>query len=189
MLTEEAHEAKLAEEGPWDSEVHVGCTCIPPWAKSVPSREFRLFWAQPAGNEFAVSGSGSLPLTPQDAAQFPSDPGIQFLERRLHLSDPVIGHPATMARSEFLDEGAEITSSAPPEFPPEVVLEPFDRLWGHLHPWLKVRREREAEELPIPRPVHGAFLPIDLQAKHFRQEALHRCHDPLPGGLRLNVDV
>ena len=83
MFIEEAQETKLPKHSGRDGRVHVARPGIPPRSATVEGRCARASLVEAPPAEFVEPGPWPLPLSPHDAAQFPTKPLVQVLEARL----------------------------------------------------------------------------------------------------------
>src|SRR5688572_21560845 len=113
MLREEAHEPPATKQDDGNRLIHVTRPGVPPRTMSVVDRESSAFGVEPKCAELCEPGTRTLPLLPQDATQFPTDPRIEFLKARLHSGQTEIRDPPTNNRGELLDDAAEMSASAP----------------------------------------------------------------------------
>ena len=94
MRIEQANQSLRVEPGGGDAGVHMRRPRIPPRATAVEGRDPSPLSLQPKGHHFPGPGRGLLPLTPQNAAQLPTNPLVQFLKDALYSGKPEVGNPA-----------------------------------------------------------------------------------------------
>ena len=94
MLFEQAHESDTPQPPGRDGLVHVARPGVPPGTSAVVGRDLCAGLFESKLAEFLDPGAWLFPLAPQDAAQFPTQPFIQFLEAPFDLSQPEVRRPA-----------------------------------------------------------------------------------------------
>src|SRR5678816_92170 len=107
MLGEEANKTHLGERVVQESKVHVGRPCVPPRATRVHGSSMRLGYIYPSLPKLLEPGAWRLPLSPHEAAQFPSDPCIQLLKAPHHDDHSVVSHPTPNDGVELLDSAVD----------------------------------------------------------------------------------
>jgi hypothetical protein len=83
VLIQQAQETKSSQRSGGDGRVHVTRPRIPPRPPTVEGRCARASLVEAAPTKFVEPGPWALPLSPHDAAQFPTKPLVQVLEARL----------------------------------------------------------------------------------------------------------
>ena len=85
MFSEQTQESESPQHGGGHDLVHVTRPGIPPRPTAVIGRRTGTRLAETVPAKFAESRPWALPLTPHDAAQFPTQPLVEILEARLDL--------------------------------------------------------------------------------------------------------
>lgn len=73
------HETKTGKEGPGEGKVQMPGPRVPPGPPTIVSTLHGVVVIQTQCNEALKSRTGFLPLPPDDQAQSPADPEVQFL--------------------------------------------------------------------------------------------------------------
>jgi len=121
------------------------------------------------------------------ARGFPTQPLVQRFETHPDLGRFDVCNPSTQDRSQLLDDRDQAATPSAPKQRPKLRLEALHRLRSDLELGLAMRHHAVAQELPFPRPSHGALLPVDLQSQPSGEEPFQRCHHPFPRRLRPHV--
>ena len=93
MFIEQAHETKLAQVGNRYGLIHMTRTGVPPWAPTIIGRYSSTVGVESSPVKFPSTRTGPLPLSPQDTAQFPTHPLVEFLKAVPDIRHPVVGYP------------------------------------------------------------------------------------------------
>ena len=103
MLLDEAHESKLCQDARGHRLIHVGSPGIPPGASAICGGAFGTFLVDASGNESFEPRFWLFPLFPEDTAEFPPDPAIQFLEARFDFRKSEVDQPSLHQWLDGLD--------------------------------------------------------------------------------------
>jgi len=148
-----------------------GIGCVHGRGSGVPPRSSPVLGATPcfrfrktAGHQTAGSGVYPLPPPPDQAAQFPTHPSIQFFEYSIRHGAPVVVRPSPQQRIEvFLDEAFQVPSPPSTSELTHFVSKASHRFSRRLQAWASIHRHAVTEELPLPRSAHTAFGLVDHQ--------------------------
>lgn len=142
--------------------VHVACTTVPPWPALVAHRAPGALLVQPCLYQVACSGIAPLPLAPENAAEFSSDPAVQLVQHTFYLRQPEVTYPAAKDGGEFVDRPFQITPVGSLEHLPDFGDQPLSAGRSDPKLGLLVPRHAVAQELPIPRSRHCALCFVYL---------------------------
>src|ERR1700693_6062739 len=136
-----------------------------------------------------AAGTWSLPVPPNEAAQPPSHPCIEFLQGPLALRVPEVSHPAAQKRVEFLDRMEQRLSTPLAEQFTHAVHQPLEALRRDPQTRVPVCRDAVAEKLPLPRSFHRTLGLVHPQVQDFLEESPDHTHDALSCRLASDIDV
>ena len=104
MFLSKVRESKLTKGLLCKHKVHVAHSSIPPRTAPVPRRLRRAVQIDSELTEFIDSGSGCLPLTPDNSAKISTNPLIRSNRIRFYIGDHEIGHPSMQDNSRDIHD-------------------------------------------------------------------------------------
>ena len=116
-MIEEAHESHLGQHADGDGLVHMAGPGVPPGTEAIVRRGRGTRLVQATLPELLEPGSWPSPLAPEQHAQSPSDPLVQFFEDPFHVRQPEVVAPPPQDGGELPDGPREAPTSASAESP------------------------------------------------------------------------
>jgi hypothetical protein len=157
------------------------CSGVPPRAAAIRCRLPRTQFVQSSFPQIPGSSKGPLPSSPEQTAQFTSEPSVQFFKDFFRFRQPEVLHPTTQERVQIFDDLCQAAAFPFAKAHPHFVLQSLDRGSRHSQPWLFIPRHRVTQKLSLPWSGHRALFEINLQAEPLFKEYRHRCHHSFSG--------
>src|ERR1700687_181894 len=162
---------------------------VPPGSAPVGRGLPRPGRIEPQSGEPLVAGARELPLPPEDTAQSPSYPAIEFLQRTLALRQTEVSHPSPQKRVEVLDRARYRLTTSLTQQLAHTFYKPPHALRGDPDARIAMGRDAVAQELALPRSLHRALGFVNAQSQDLLEEGPDSTHHPLPRRFASDIDV
>src|SRR5262249_55554744 len=161
----------------------------PPRTVSAARRLGGEFFAHSPLPQFGESHRSPIPLLPQHRPHPAPGPRLKPLQHRGCLTLAEIADPAAKITAQLLGHLLHVHAPRPSRHFPDFRFEPEHRFRRNPPLWFPIRRETEAQKLPLPWPRHRTLLLVYLELELRRDESCDAPHHSLPGPPAANVHV
>jgi hypothetical protein len=132
---------------------------------------------------------GSLPLPPQNAAQFTPKPTVQFLEETFRRCVSEVVQPPPQFRIRLRNDLAHASAFTSSTNFLQGCLQSCHHLTTHSQAGFVVPSHAVTQEGSLPWPINRAFGLVDREFEPLRQVTGYRGHNPFAAGFGGSVDV